>query len=297
MNKELEKKYADWIKAGKIASDVREFSKTIIKPGAKLLDVAEQIEDKIRAFGAQPGFPVNLSSDNFAAHYTPSPDDQTILKEQLLKVDIGVCYNGAIGDTAYTFDLSGKYDKLVEASRVAVDNALKIIKAGVTLGEIGKVISETITGYGFNPIRNLSGHGLDLFMVHTAPTIPNYNNGDTTKLEKGMIVAIEPFATTGGGRIKEGSHPNIFMQVNDKPIRDMFARKVFEEIKGFNKLPFSTRDLIKKFPENRVKLALRQLILNKNLHEYSPLPEVSDGMVSQHEHTLLIDDEIVILTK
>jgi len=297
MNPEIENEYADWIKAGKIASEVREFSKTIIKPGVKLLDVAEQIEAMIYELGAVLAFPVNLTSDTFAAHYTPGPDDDTILDKQLLKVDIGVCYNGAIGDTAYTFDLSGNYSKLVEASKMAVENALKIIKPGVTLGEIGKVIGETITSYGFNPVKNLSGHGLDLFKIHTVPTIPNYDNGDSTVLEKGMLIAIEPFATTGGGKIKEGTHPNIFMEINSKPIRDMFARKVFSDIQEFNGLPFSTRALVKKHPLNRVKLALRQLLMNKNIQEYAPLPEVSDGMVSQHEHTLLVEDEVVVLTR
>ncbi|MBT4540710.1 type II methionyl aminopeptidase [Candidatus Woesearchaeota archaeon] len=297
MNDEIKTKYADWIKAGKIASEVREYSKTIIKPGAKLLGIGEKIENKIRELGATPAFPINLSSDNFAAHYTPTPEDETILDKQLLKVDVGVCFNGAVGDTAYTFDLSGKHDKLVEASKKAVENAIKIIKPGVMLCEIGKVIEDTITSYGFQPIRNLSGHGLDLYEIHTSPSIPNYDNNDTTQLEKGMIIAIEPFATDGAGRIKEGSHANIFMQEQDKPIRDMFARKIFEEIKKFNGLPFSTRDLVKLFPLNRVKLALRQLLLNNNIQQYAPLPEVNDGMVSQHEHTILVWDEGIVLTK
>ena len=297
MNKETQEKYNDWIRAGEIAAKVREYSKTIIKPGVKLLDVAEQIENKISEFGAIPAFPVNLSSDNIAAHYTPSHDDPTILDKQLLKVDIGVCYNGAIGDTAFTVDLSGEYSKLVEASKKAVENAIKIVKPGVTLCEIGKLIEETIIGYGFQPVRNLSGHGLDLYQIHTAPSVPNYDNGDKTELEEGIIIAIEPFATTGGGRIKEGSHANIFAELSQKPIRDMFARKVFEDIKDFKGLPFSSRALSRKFPANRLKLALRQLILNKNIQQFAPLPESSNGMVSQHEHTLLVGDEVVVLTE
>lgn len=295
--KSINKDYSDWIKAGEIASKVREFSKTIIKPGARLIDVADQIELKIRELGAISAFPVNLSHDSFAAHCTPISEDETVLDKQLLKVDIGVCYNGAIGDTAYTVDFSGNHAKLVEASKKAVENALKILKIGTTLGEIGKVIEDTITGYGFQPIRNLSGHGLDLFKIHTAPTVPNYDTKDNTMLEKGMIIAIEPFATTGGGRIRDTTHAEIFMKISDKPIRDVFARTVFEEIKTFEGLPFSRRALAKKFPLPRLNLALRQLILNGNLQEYPPLQEVNQGMVSQHEHTLLIEDEVIVLTK
>ncbi|MBT4824963.1 type II methionyl aminopeptidase [Candidatus Woesearchaeota archaeon] len=296
MNAELEE-YKDWITAGKIASDVREYSKEIIKPGVKLLDVANKIEDKIRELGAIPAFPVNLSSDNFAAHYTPSPDDETIIEKQILKVDVGVCYKGAIGDTAFTLDLSNQNSELIEASRKAVENAIKILKVGTTLGEIGKVIEDTIVNLGFQPIRNLSGHGLDLFQIHTKPSIPNYDNGDTTEIKKGMIFAIEPFATNGGGKIREGSHPNIYMQTNNRPIRDMITRKIFEEIKQFKQLPFSTRDLVAKFPLNQVKMALKRLMMANNIHEYPPLPEVSDGLVSQHEHTILMLDEPVVLTK
>lgn len=290
-------KYDDWIKAGEIASLVREFSKTLIKPGAKLLDIANAIEAMIFDLGGEPAFPVNLSSNEFAAHYTPSYDDTTVLDKQLLKIDIGVSYNGAIGDTAYTVDLSGEYEKLVEASRMAVENAIKIIKIGTTLGEIGKVIEETITSYGFQPIKNLSGHGLDRYTVHTEPTIPNFATDDKTKLKKGQIIAIEPFATTGGGRIREGSHPNIFAEVSNKPIRDMFARQVLNEIRKHKGMPFSSRELAQKFPPNRVLFALGRLKLNGNIDEYAPLPETSKGMVSQHEHTLLVEDEVVVLTR
>ena len=113
-----------------------------------------------------------------------------------------------------------------------------------------------------------------------------------------MIIAIEPFATTGGGRIKEGSQARIFMEISAKPIRDMFARQLLEYIKTFKGLPFSTRDLARKFPASRIQLGLRQLLLKSNIEQYAPLPEASDGMVSQHEHTLLDTDEgAVVLTR
>ena len=90
----------DWITAGKIAAEVREWSKQLIKPGTKLLDIANAIEAKIREKGAVPGFPVNLSLNETAAHYTPILNDTLILSDHIIKVDIGVSYNGAIGDTA-----------------------------------------------------------------------------------------------------------------------------------------------------------------------------------------------------
>ena len=295
---DIQKEYNDWVKAGEIASKVREFSKTIIKPGVKLIDIADQIELKIKELGAVPAFPVNLSHDSFAAHCTPTSKDETVLNNQLLKVDIGVCYNGAIGDTAYTVDLSGTHAKLVEASKKAVDNALKIIKVGTTLGEIGKVIEDTITSYGFQPIRNLSGHGLDLFKIHTAPTVPNYDTKDSTMLEKGMIIAIEPFATTGIGMIEEGKDSGIFKLEKIRNVRTQISKEILDFIvEEYKTLPFTKRWLLKKFPEFKVNFALNNLEKEGIIDQYKQLPEKSKGLVSQAEHTLLIDDKIKILTK
>ncbi len=286
-----------WIKAGKIAAEVREWSKQLIKPSAKLLDIANAIENKIREKGAVPAFPVNLSLNEIAAHYTPIMNDPIILSDQILKVDIGVCYDGAVGDTAYTVDLSGKRTKLVEASHAALANVMKILKVGVTLGEIGKVIEDSIQSSGYQPIRNLSGHGIALYQIHTSPSIPNYNTHDKTALQKGMVIAIEPFATDGEGRIKDGSGSVIYEEIAHKPIRSMLAREIAREIEDFQHLPFARRWLDEKYGANKVSLALQQLKQNGNVHGHAPLVEVEKGMVSQAEHTFLIDEEVICLTK
>lgn len=286
-----------WIKAGKIASEVREWSKSIIKPGAKLLDVANAIENKIREKGATPGFPVNLSLNEIAAHYTPIKDDSIVLTDQILKVDIGVCYQGAIGDTAYTVDLSGKNQKLVEASQQALANVMKILRVGITLGEIGKTVEETIMSYGFQPIRNLSGHGIAMYSIHTPPSIPNYDTKEKTVLQKGMIIAIEPFASTADGRIKDGGETVIFEELSHKAIRSPIARQIMQDIEAFGHVPFARRWLDEKYSINKVSLALSQLKMNGNVHGHAPLVEISKGLVSQAEHTFLIDDEVICLTK
>lgn len=286
-----------WIKAGKIASEVREWSKSLFTPGARLLDIANQIEDKIKEKGAVPAFPVNLSLNEAAAHYTPVKDDKIILKDQIIKVDIGVCYEGAVGDTAYTVDLSGKYSRLVEASEKALENAEKILKIGAPLGEIGKVIEETIQSYGFEPVRNLSGHGMALCSIHTAPSLPNYNTGESTKLEKGMIIALEPFATTGIGKIKDSGDVVIYEFIAHKPVRSPIAREVLKEIESLPEVPFARRWLDEKFGINKVSLALQLLKANGNIAGHPMLVEVEKGIVSQAEHTYLIDDDVICLTQ
>ncbi|MEK6867404.1 MAG: type II methionyl aminopeptidase [Nanoarchaeota archaeon] len=286
-----------WITAGKIASEVREWSKSLIIPGAKLLDIANAIEHKIREKGVFPAFPVNLSLNEIAAHYTPVLNDSIVLSDQILKVDIGVCYEGAIGDTAYTVDLSGTRTKLVEASHQALANAMKILKIGLPIAEIGRVVEETITSYGFQPIRNLSGHGIALYQIHTGPSIPNYDTKEKIVLEKGMIIAIEPFASSGEGRIKDGGDVVIFEEISHRPVRSPLARQMLRDIEEFQHVPFARRWLDEKYSVNKVSLALQQLKMNGNVQGHAPLVEISKGMVSQAEHTFLIDDVVVCLTK
>ncbi len=286
-----------WFKAGKIASEILEWSKSLINPGAKLLDIANAIENKIREKGALPAFPVNLSINETAAHYTPVKDDPLVLSDQLLKVDIGICYEGAIGDTAYTVDLSGKRTRLVEAPRQALAHVMNILKIGLPIAEIGKIVEETIVSYGFQPIRNLSGHGVALYKIHTGPSIPNYDTKEKIVLEKGMLIAIEPFATTGEGRIKDAGDIIIFEEISHRQIRSPLARQILQDIEKFQHLPFARRWLDEKYGVNKVSLALHQLKMNGNIQGHAPLVEVSNGMVSQAEHTFLIDDEVVCLTK
>jgi methionyl aminopeptidase len=286
-----------WKQAGKIASQALQYGSGLIKPGAKLLDVTEKIEEKIRELGGGFAFPVQMSCDHIAAHYCAEPDDETVFDKQVVCLDLGVEVDGCIGDNALSVDLSGEHSDLVNASREALNNAIKVIQVGTTLGEIGRAIQETIESYGFLPIRNLSGHGLGSYDIHAAPSIPNYDTGDGTALEKGMTIAIEPFATTGAGLIYEMDQGNIFAQVGEKPVRSLVTRQILKDIAEYKGLPFTTRWLTKKHPMFKVSFALRELLNLGAIRKYPPLPDKNKGLVSQAEHSLLIDDKVEVLTK
>ncbi|MFH1456460.1 MAG: type II methionyl aminopeptidase [archaeon] len=283
----------DFIKAGKIAKEVREYSKTIVKPGIKLIDLADKIEKKISELGAKSAFPVNLSLNSVAAHYTPKENDETVFeKDDILKIDVGVHVNGYIGDTAVTV---GNNKELINASQDALKAATKIVNIGTELREIGKEINDAITSHGFQPIVNLSGHGLDKFVIHTSPSVPNYDNGDTTQLKDGDTIAIEPFATDGKGKVGEGGPSSIYKLNEIKPIRDMTARKVLKFIQEeYNTLPFAERWITKKFPKG--KFALLSLARSGIVKEYAQLPETSKGLVSQAEHSYLIKEKTIVTT-
>lgn len=291
MEKEVIENYK---KAGKIAKEALSYGKGLIKKGASVLDVCDKVEAEIERLGAKPAFPVQISMDDIAAHYCPEEEDKLIFEDQVVCLDVGVHVDGYIGDNACSVDLSGKHSDLIKASEEALKAAIELVKPGVKLSSIGKAIEQAIKP--FQPVRNLSGHGLEAYNIHNAPTIPNFDTGEGTELEKGVI-AIEPFATTGIGLIYEKGEPSVFTLTGKKSVRIGFVRDIQKEIEKLSGLPFTTRWLTKKFSQAQVKFALKQFNQLGILHEYPPLVERSGGLVSQAEHSLLVDDEVVILTK
>ena len=278
----------DWRKAGRISAAALDYGKKLIKKGALLLDVCDAVDAKIVELGARPSFPSQISVNHIAAHYCPPADDSTVLDAQVCKLDVGACFNGAMGDNAATIDLSGANSELAAAAEKALGNAINIVKAGVSLGEIGAAIQETISSYGFSPIRNLSGHGLGKFEIHTRPTVPNFDNSDRTVLQENEVIAIEPFATAGKGMIYESSNPEVYMQVSDRQARDLSVRQILDKIRSYEKMPFAKRWILKEFPSIKVALGLRILQQQGIIQSFPPLIEEAKGLVSQAEKTVLV---------
>lgn len=285
------------IKAGRIASQIREYSKEIIRKDLPLLEIAEKIENKIFELGGKPAFPTNLSINDITAHYTPPYDDET-LAHGLLKVDFGVHVDGWVADTAFSLDLENdnKNKKLIEASEKAVENAIKIIKQGVLTSEVGKEIQEAIESYGFSPIINLSGHEMKQYELHAGITIPNINDRKSIVLKKGLY-AIEPFATSGSGKVYDGKLSEIYALIDNKNVRGLIAREILKFIEGeYQTLPFCSRWIVKKFG-TKALFGLKQLEDNRNLHRFPQLVESSHSKVSQAEHTILVRDKVIVTTK
>lgn len=285
----------DWIKAGQIASEVLEYGKGLIKKDKSILEIVKSVEGKIFQLGGKPAFPTQVSINEIAAHYAPIKEELLIKESDIVKLDVGVHVNGAIGDNALTV---GNNKELIQASRDALNEAIKIIQIGTKLKDIGKVIDKTISSYGFNPVRNLTGHSIDLYEQHAGLSIPNIDDGDDTKLEKGMVIAIEPFATTGVGLIEEGKDSGIYKLEQVKNVRTQMSKEVLDFIVNeYKTLPFTKRWLFDKFQEFKVNFALRNLEKEGIISHYKQLTEKSKGLVSQAEHTLLIDDKVKVLTK
>ena len=277
----------DWKKSGQVTAKARDYARSICKENILYIELANKIEAKIIELGARPAFPVDVSANEMAAHDSPFPDDLRVVKKgDVIKLDIGAHVNGCVTDTAVTIEVNtNKCTDLLKASEEALEAATKLaVEAGTRICDIGAAISEKIKKYGFTPISNLSGHGLGQYVVHDKPTIPNYNNNDLNKLVEGQHIAIEPFATTGIDQVKEGKPAGIYHLSRSGPVRMQSARQLVVHIeKEYNTLPFAARWLTK-FPN--YQFLLRLLEKEGIIEQYTQLPEVSQGIVSQAEHTV-----------
>lgn len=288
----------DWKTAGRIAYKALEKGVSLATKGSKMLDVVNGVEEEIARLGGKPAFPAQMNVNEIAAHYCPEDDDSIVFTDQVVCLDVGGSFMGCMGDNATTIDFSGDHADLVKAPQEALKAALELIAPGVELGQVGKVIAQTIKDAGFNPVRNLSGHGLGINLIHTYPTVPNIDNADKTKIEEGMNLACEPFATNGAGVIIEKGEPSVFALTGTKPMRVGFVKDILKYCQQFEGRPFTTRWVTKKFKENQVRYAFNSFIDAGVLHSYPPLVEKSGGLVSQAEKSFVVTSSgVEVLTK
>ena len=268
---------------------VLEYAKTLVKPNVKILDIAEAIEKKIFEVGAKPAFPVNIGINEVAAHYTPSIDDQTILKEgDMVKIDIGLHVDGYISDNAFTVLVGKSSHPMIEIAKKAVEEARKVLRENVRIKEVSEVIESVVSSSGFNIVRNLTGHFLDRYVVHGV-SIPNVKNEIEIPIPKGQAVAIEVFVTNGSGWAKESSEVEIFQFREDRGSRILEAKKILEmSIRDFDGLPFAKR-WIKNIPRAKLDLAIRDLVNRGCLIDYPVLKESDNSLVAQWEESFIVE--------
>lgn len=278
--------------AGRIASECREWARENIRPGVRIRYVLETIEEKIAEHGAAPAFPAQSSRNSIAAHYCSSPTDETVYEEgDCVKVDCGVHVDGYIADTACTVDLSedGSWRPLIDASASALAAAIETVEVGVPVGEVGAAIERTIVGKGFEPVRNLTGHGLGRWKVHTSPQIPNYGERGGGRFRRDTVFAIEPFACNGRGYIKERGKAEVFMMMRPPRKAKGLDKGVLNDIQSWRGLPIARRYFREHDPEV-VEETIAKLARQGSLVRYPPLVEEEGVMVAQTEHTLYLGD-------
>ncbi|MBI2674868.1 MAG: type II methionyl aminopeptidase [Candidatus Aenigmarchaeota archaeon] len=294
MESEDERKF---ILAGRIAAEVRDEAMAFVRPGMKILDLAERIEKLIMEKKAMPAFPPNISINDIAAHYTPRyQDDREIGEGEIVKIDIGVHIGGYIGDLAATY-CSRKND-MVDAAEKVLAEAVKIARPGTKVGEIGSLIEQTAEDLGYGVIANLTGHGIEKDNFHAEPTIPNVRNSIQHELAEGDVIAIEPFICERKGIVKETGTTEIFRYLQDRPVRMDESRKILRMAKSdFSSLPFAKRWLCRYFSTLKISLALKELQAVNALEAHPVLKEATGMKISQAEHTIIVKDKSIITTK
>ena len=233
----------EYRQGAEVHRQVRQWAQKNIKPGQTLTEIAEGIEDSVRALTGHQGldegdnikggmgFPTGLSINHCAAHYTPNAGNKMILQEDdVMKVDFGSHINGRIVDSAFTMTFNPVYDNLLAAVKDATNTGIRvsrrfpcqydvtILKAvkeagiDVRVGDIGAAIQEAMESYELEikgqmlpvkAIRNLNGHDIVQYSIHGGKSVPIVKSNDQTKMEEGEIFAIETFGSTGKGYVRD----------------------------------------------------------------------------------------------
>jgi len=198
--------------SGKMLATVLNELSLKLTPGMSTKDLANIAATKLKSLGGEPsflgyqGFPdvICISLNDEVVHGIPSTE--RIIKEgDIVGLDFGVTYKGMITDSAISI-IAGKpktqgHIRLVERTRLALEEGIKAVHDQVRTGDIGSAIEKYLSQYNYGIVRDLVGHGVG-HEVHEDPNIPNYGHPNTGPwLSKGMTIAIEPMVTAGTDKV------------------------------------------------------------------------------------------------
>ncbi|KNH06716.1 methionyl aminopeptidase 2 like [Perkinsela sp. CCAP 1560/4] len=294
-------------KGAEVHRQVRTWTQGWIKPGMRMIDITDHIEDYlaflIEKDGIKAGqaFPTGCSLNSVAAHWTPNSGDRTVLSyDDVCKIDFGTQVEGAIIDSAWTVTFNPVYDELKNAVQAATNAGIKEAGIDVRLCDVGEKINEVMTSYEVcinnkvypvKPIKNLHGHSMERYTIHAGKSVPLYNNKDTTKMEEGELYAIETFGSTGKGRVVDEypcSHYMIAPDASSIYCRTDKERKLFNHIKKtFSTLAFSRKWLDRTGFERHI-LTLNSLVKQGLVEEYPALTDTKGCFTAQYEHSILL---------
>ena len=206
--------------AGHIVYLTHQYLRPHIKAGIKTKELDSLAEKFIRSKGATPsfkgyeGFPSTLciSINDEVVHGFPS---ERVLKEgDIISIDIGACYKGYHGDSAWTYtvgEVSDDAKYLLEHTEKALYEGIKQAKVGNRIGDISYAVEKYATEHNLGVVKELVGHGVGT-SVHESPDVPNYGTkGTGPKIRDGMVIAIEPMLTLGS--------PDIYIEDNDWTVK------------------------------------------------------------------------------
>ena len=196
--------------AGKIVGDTHNYLRPFIKPGITTKELDKLAYDFIISHDATPsflnynGFPASIctSVNEQVVHGIPS--DYKLKNGDIISIDIGACYKGYHGDSAWTYavgDISSKKQYLMEHTEKALFAGLEQVKEGNRIGDVGNAVSNYANKYKLGVVKELVGHGVGSHF-HEQPDVPNYGKAGTgVLLKEGMVIAVEPMLNLGTANI------------------------------------------------------------------------------------------------
>lgn len=192
--------------AGEIVGKTHHYLEPFIKPGITTKELNDLAEEYILSQNATPsfkglyGFPgsICISVNEEVVHGIPS---KRKLKEgDIVTLDIGACYKGYHGDSAWTYPvgkISKRKEELLIQTEKALFEGLSVIKNGCHVGDIGNAVQTYAEKYHLGVVKELVGHGVGS-QVHEEPDVPNYGKkGTGPVLKTGMVIAVEPMLNMG----------------------------------------------------------------------------------------------------
>lgn len=200
--------------SGQIMKEIFIGLRDVIKPGITTKAIDTWVHDYIISHGCKPsclgyyGFPASVctSVNDVVVHGIP---DDTVLQEgDIVSVDLCVQYKGVNTDACRTFPvgkISPEVQKLIDVTKQSFFEALKGLKAGSYVGDIGEAVQKFVEPKGYSLVREMQGHGIGL-SIHEDPGIPNYGKAGTGyRLRENMAICIEPMVNMGSRHIKISS--------------------------------------------------------------------------------------------
>ena len=277
-----------YIQAGKIAKEAREFGAAHVKVGGSALELANAIEGLIHDRGGVCAFPVNIGINDIAAHYTPSRNDDVRFKHgDVVKIDVGAHVEGYPADTTVSVELGTRnHSTLIVCAEDALRICIEMVAPGTPVSALGGAVARTIRSAGFKPVENLTGHTMERWNLHAGVSIPNIETRDKSVLAEGMIVAIEPFSSTGAGKVSGRGRGSIFRIVRERR-SPAEVDELFDKIKTrFGRFPFAGR-WCDELSDNAQPL-LTKMVRHGMIMGYPVLTDNAGGTVAQAEHSVLV---------
>ncbi|XP_055636601.1 uncharacterized protein LOC129775646 [Toxorhynchites rutilus septentrionalis] len=299
--------YNELRQAAEAHRQTRQYMQKWIKPGMTMIEICEELENTARRLIGEKGleaglaFPTGCSRNHCAAHYTPNAGDPTVLQyDDVTKIDFGTHIKGRIIDCAFTLSFNPKYDKLLEAVKDATNTGIREAGIDVRLCDIGAAIQEVMESYEIEldgktyqvkSIRNLNGHSISPYRIHSGKTVPIVKGGETTRMEENEFYAIETFGSTGRGMVHDDMDCSHYMKNFDAPfvpLRLQSSKQLLGLInKNFGTLAFCKRWL-DRAGATKYQMALKDLCDKGVVEAYPPLCDVKGCYTAQYEHTIML---------